>query len=68
MRAVVGVFLLCAGAAFVVGIGVDALGVGTLPPSPSLGRLLGDSIALVLLSGPGPEPGSRGARPRLTCR
>jgi peptide/nickel transport system permease protein len=53
VRAGAGVFLLCAGVAFVVGTGVDALGVGTPPPSPSLGRLLGDSAALVLQSGAG---------------
>jgi peptide/nickel transport system permease protein len=45
-RAAAGVFLLCLGVAFVVGTGADAIGVGTLPPTPSLGTVLGESIEL----------------------
>jgi hypothetical protein len=53
LRAGVGVFLLCLGAAFVVGTGADALGVGIQPPNPSLGRVLGDTTAFLLELGGG---------------
>ena len=49
LRAGAGVFLLCAGAAFVVGTGVDALSMGASPPNPSLGLLLGETTAQLLL-------------------
>lgn len=58
LRAGAGVFLLCAGllcagAAFVVGTGGHAIGMGTLPPNASLCRLLGDTTELVLQRGAG---------------
>jgi ABC-type dipeptide/oligopeptide/nickel transport system permease subunit len=47
LRTAAGVFLLSVAVVFVAGVGVDAVGVGTLPPTPSLGRLLGDSLPVV---------------------
>lgn len=44
LRAAAGVFLLCLGVAFVAGTGADAIGVGTRPPTASLGLLLGEAI------------------------
>jgi peptide/nickel transport system permease protein len=57
LRAGTGVFLLCLGAALVVGTGVDALGMGVPPPTASLGRLLADSMPFLRSLGGGTVAG-----------
>jgi peptide/nickel transport system permease protein len=57
LRAGAGVFLLCLGAALVVGTGVDALGLGVPPPTASLGRLLADAMPFLRSLGGGTVAG-----------
>lgn len=53
LQAAGGLFLLCLGVAFVAGVGVDAIGLGTPPPTASFGRLLGDAVPRLLQGGGG---------------
>jgi peptide/nickel transport system permease protein len=53
LRAAGGLFLLCVGVAFVAGVGLDAIGVGTAPPTASFGRLLGEAVPQLLQGGGG---------------
>jgi peptide/nickel transport system permease protein len=53
LRAAGGLFLLSVGVAFVAGVGVDAVGVGTAPPTASFGRLLGGAVPQLLQGGVG---------------
>jgi len=57
LRAGTGAFLLCLGAALVVGTGVDAVGMGVPPPTASLGRLLADSLPFLHSLGGGTVAG-----------
>jgi peptide/nickel transport system permease protein len=52
-RGAAGAFLLCLGVAFVAATGADAIGIGTTPPTASLGRLLGDAIPRLFEGGAG---------------
>jgi peptide/nickel transport system permease protein len=53
-RAAAGAFLMCFGVAFVAGVGVDALGLGTNPPEPSLGLLLVPALNGLFVTGAAP--------------